>query len=265
MLDTERARDALNNIDAGMPRDDWIRVGMAAKSAGLDLDDFNNWSASAGNYKNENECRTVWKSFNDSGAVTSATLFGMAYAQGWKDESRTSGSRPNLPIAAAKQTPPKPSTSLYARQLWDDAKRGDSSVGLHSYARKKGIVWAAGAGRATASGSLIGHNADCLIIPIRADATGEVQGVQVINPNGKKQTFGKISGGCLVLGNTLDLNLDWYVCEGWASAVSAVFHHRKGNAVSAVSFGKGNLDKTADILVRVFAPRHITVLGECDE
>lgn len=261
-----RARDALNHIDAGCAHDEWVRIGMSAKSAGLEFDDFNNWSATAGNYGGENECRAVWKSFNDSGAVTPATLFWMASNQGWKSTHEADRQpRPSLPITTPKQTAQKPSTSLYARQLWDAADREDNYVGLHPYAKKKGIGWAAGAGRTTASGSLIGRNADCLIVPIRTDAIGEVQGVQVINPDGEKQTFGKISGGCLVLGNTLDLNLDWYVCEGWASAVSAAFHHRKGNAVAAAAFGKGNLDKTAKILERVFDPKRITILGERDE
>ena len=101
----ERAADALHHIDAGCARDEWVRAGMAAKSAGLDFDDFHNWSASAGNYAGENECRTVWKSFDDSGAVTPATLYGMAFAQGWKDPSKSrakgsNGSRPSLPASS---------------------------------------------------------------------------------------------------------------------------------------------------------------------
>ena len=110
MNEIERAADALHHIDAGCARDEWVRAGMAAKSAGLDFDDFHNWSASAGNYAGENECRTVWKSFDDSGAVTPATLYGMAFAQGWKDpsKSRAKGTRPTLPLARAKQTPQTP-------------------------------------------------------------------------------------------------------------------------------------------------------------
>lgn len=93
----DRARAALHHINAGCARDEWVRAGMAAKSAGLDFDDFHNWSAPASNYKNESECRTVWKSFTESGAVTPATLFGMARAQGWKDsKSSTKWSRPSL-------------------------------------------------------------------------------------------------------------------------------------------------------------------------
>jgi hypothetical protein len=100
MDDVSRARDALNHIDAGIARDEWVRAGMAAKSAGLSFDDFHHWSASAGNYAGENECRAVWKSFDDSGAVTPATLYGMAFAQGWEDPSRAKISRPSLPCRA---------------------------------------------------------------------------------------------------------------------------------------------------------------------
>ena len=121
MDDINRARDALNHIDAGLPREDWVRAGMSAKSAGLGFDDFHNWSAQAGNYAGENECRTVWKSFDDSGAVKSATLFGMAFAQGWKDpsKSRAKISRP-LPLAASKQTPQTPAKqAANATAIWE--------------------------------------------------------------------------------------------------------------------------------------------------
>ncbi len=109
MSDIDRTRDAFNHIDAGCSRDEWVRAGMAAKSAGLEFDDFNNWSASAGNYAGENECRTVWKSFDDSGAVTPATLYGMAFAQGWKDPSKSrTKQRAAMPMTAPVKAPAKP-------------------------------------------------------------------------------------------------------------------------------------------------------------
>lgn len=89
MLEIDRALDALHFIDAGCSRDDWVKIGMAAKAAGLSFEDFNNWSSSGGNYGSEQECRTVWKSFKESGSITAATLFGIAHAQGWQDPSKT--------------------------------------------------------------------------------------------------------------------------------------------------------------------------------
>ena len=151
-------------------------------------------------------------------------------------------------------------TTAYALRLWLAARRDDATVGSHPYALRKGIRWAAGAGRGFASGELVGEDADCVIVPIREDATGKVQGVQCINPDGAKETFGKITGGCLVLGNTLDQHIPWYVTEGWVSAVSVVFHHSRGNAACAVAFCQSNLVPTAEMLSRQFGPDEIIVL-----
>jgi hypothetical protein len=83
MIELERARSALNALDSGCPREKWIRIGMAAKSAGLNFDDFHDWSKPAGNYKCEKDCRTVWESFKETGSITVATLVHMAKENGW--------------------------------------------------------------------------------------------------------------------------------------------------------------------------------------
>ena len=85
MTEIERAAHALNHLNPECSRDEWVRIGMAAKSAGLSFEVFNNWSLSASNYENEKSCSTAWKSFNNSGAITSASLYRMAFAQGWED------------------------------------------------------------------------------------------------------------------------------------------------------------------------------------
>ncbi|MDA8416484.1 MAG: AAA family ATPase [Betaproteobacteria bacterium] len=122
LRDRERAADALNYLDAGCSREDWVRIGMAAKSAGLDFEDFHTWSATAGNYKGESECRTVWKSFSESGGVTPATLFGMARAQGWSDKTRAKDERPAQSItkpSPAPKTPVKQAASANAVDVWE--------------------------------------------------------------------------------------------------------------------------------------------------
>ena len=50
LANLDRARDALQAIPPDLPRDEWVRAGMAAQAAGLGFDDFNDWSAGAGNY-----------------------------------------------------------------------------------------------------------------------------------------------------------------------------------------------------------------------
>ncbi len=118
------------------------------------------------------------------------------------------------PVPAQRQKPTTPKTAKYAEWLWRTANREDAYVASHPYAVAKGISWAAGAGRAIASGRVVGEHEDCIIVPIRNLQTGEIQGVQIINAKGAKQTFGAVSGGALILGNTLDPRLPWYVVEG---------------------------------------------------
>jgi len=152
----------------------------------------------------------------------------------------------------------------YAESIWQRVRRTDSAVVTHSYAIKKNITSAGGVGRCTASGSIIGQYADCLILPVRDIKTEKLTGVQCINSDGKKQSFGSIAGNALLLGNTLDKKIIWCVCEGWASAYSVVFHHFKGNACAAISFGKTNLDKIAEKIAEVYSPAELRILRELD-
>jgi hypothetical protein len=246
-------------------RDEWVKIGGILKDEFGDdgWTIWDEWSQTGRNY-NARDAKAVWKSLgNNDTRAKIGTLIHVAKRYGWGRASAP-------PIAPPKPRPapaPEPvnrSTQAYAGELWLAGCWDDDAVGRHPYARKKGIEWAAGAKRGIASGKLIGRNADCVIVPVRERALGQIQAVQCINTEGDKQTFGPIKGGCLVLGNTLDKKIPWYVAEGWASAVSVVFHHHRGNAVCAVAFGKHNLDATAQILAEVFEPEEIVVLREAD-
>ena len=81
----DRARDALYSLDPGCPRDEWVKHGMAAKAAGLDFEDFHQCSAGAANFKGEQECRSVWRSFKTEGGVSAASLFRASRDSGWED------------------------------------------------------------------------------------------------------------------------------------------------------------------------------------
>jgi putative DNA primase/helicase len=153
---------------------------------------------------------------------------------------------------------------------WLSQPSPDQSVATHPYAIAKGITHSGGAGRGIATGRIIGKSADCLIIPIRERGIGKVQAVECINAQGKKQTYGPKSGSYLLLGNTLDKSIPWFVCEGWASAYSTVWHlpnpdgSKRDNCVCAVSFGKTNLDNCAHQIAEHHAPDKITILVERD-
>lgn len=102
-----------------------------------------------------------------------------------------------------------------------------------------------------------------LLVPCRELGTGLVTGVQAIAADGAKQSFGKFSGGFLLLGNTLDKSRRWFVSEGWASAYAVVFHH--GGHCCAVSFGKSRLEKVAQCIDAHYAPASVAVIWEDDE
>lgn len=186
------------------------------------------------------------------------------YARGFRQvwqapgsSNATGSARPKFP----SKTQPKPEPSKYALTLWRGA---EGETGSHPYATRKGITWPAAARRGCATGRIVGQSADCIIVPIRDVVTGTVFAVQAINHDGDKQTFGPLKGHGLLIGNPLDKNIPWYVAEGWATAVSMVFHHHHGNAVCAAAFGKSNLETLADRLAADYSPLQLAILREVD-
>ena len=194
------------------------------------------------------------------------TLLNHVYGWGFKataDEVRKvlgigRGDNPHFPANVIAITKPKVSkTQSYAMSLWAAAKDDDNYVASHPYCVCKGIKWACGAARGRASGRLVGGDTDCLIVPQRA-LQGALIGVECINPEGVKQSFGK--KGVLVLGNTLDKSLPIYIVEGWADGVATWNYF--GNVVVVVVFGIGRQDKLAEVLHQSRPERDIVVVRD---
>lgn len=78
------ATEALYNIPSDLPREEWLKTGMAAISAGLSIDEIINWSRTGSNFKNEKDVRDSFKNVNVAGGITAATLFWMAKQYGWQ-------------------------------------------------------------------------------------------------------------------------------------------------------------------------------------
>ncbi|MDQ7049375.1 MAG: PriCT-2 domain-containing protein [Enterobacterales bacterium] len=245
-------------------RDIWLKVLMALKS------EFDNnaysiaeaWSQTADNYKSK-DFINVWQSLSGNG-ITISTVFYLAKENGWKYKNSSGIARP-LPKIKSAPFKKLNNTNSYALKLWQGAITDDRLTRSHPYAISKGIQSNGGASRGIASSrKIIGTNADCIIVPIRNIQTDKVQGVQCINCDGRKQTFGRVSGGGLLLGNILDKTIPWYVCEGWSSAYSMVFHHQDGNGVCVCSFGKSNQQKVANLIAEFYKPNEIIILLEDD-
>jgi len=165
-----------------------------------------------------------------------------------------------LPANVVPITKPKVSkTQLYAESLWKSANSDDGYVASHPYCVRKGIKWACGASRGPASGRLVGGNADCLIVS-QTTLQGTLIGVECINPEGVKQSFGK--KGVLMLGNTLNKSLPLYIVEGWADAVSAWMLF--GDVVVIAVFGKNQQDKVTDEILAARPQRNIIIVRDSD-
>jgi hypothetical protein len=139
----KRAASALQAVDPGCDRESWVKAGMAAKAAELDFEEFHRWSASAGNYAGENDCRTVWKSFGESGLVTAASLFAMAFAQGWNDPTRRASRNSCALIHRPAKAAPAPTVeaeSIKAARVWELCEPAAPSPLAHPYMTKKGGV-----------------------------------------------------------------------------------------------------------------------------
>jgi putative DNA primase/helicase len=122
LTDIDRARSALFHLDAGCERSTWVRIGMAAKAAGLDLADWIDWCATGANYGGEREASGVWRSFKSAGGISSATLFRMAIDAGWSDSSPPHHVVRPARREAEPDRPMRETLSDYGHDLWVASK-----------------------------------------------------------------------------------------------------------------------------------------------
>ena len=241
LTDTARASDALYSIPPDLPRDEWVRAGMAAQSAGLDFDAFNDWSAQAGNY-DERDARDTWRSFKPGKGVGAGTLFKLAAENGW----RMGGDKPQR-AAPAKQAeqPRKPAPGMSAA---DVLNRCEAATNSHAYIVAKSAagvpldtlrVVPAGDGLRIAGQNVAGF----LMVPAYAP-DGELQSAQFIPPpgTGKKVNL----PGASMAGATFTVGPNdgpAHLCEG-IGAAWAVWQATGHRAV--VCFGWGNVRRVAE-------------------
>ncbi|NQW84583.1 MAG: AAA family ATPase, partial [Alcaligenaceae bacterium] len=257
----ERTRDALNSIPSDLPRDDWVKAGMAFQAAGGSFDDFDRWSAQAPSY-NATSCKQTWQSFkaegNGSPPITAGTLFGMARDYGWKEPYQN---KPGVDFSQfpSNQIKPKPATApvIDPVVIWN---RGEPATPEHAYIDSKG-----------ATGAPLGR---LRVVPaddplrIMSESMAGALMVPVLRPNGDLVslqfiTVGDTAERLKVNGKATKLNLPgasmdgWftvgdllpggvaYLCEGIGTAWAAWM--AKGSA-AVVCFGAGNMGKVAQAL-----------------
>lgn len=182
--DPDRARSALWSIDPGCSRPEWVRAGMAAKSAGLNFEDFHAWSATASNYRNEADCRSTWSSMKGEG-IGPGSLFAAARAAGWHDERRDAHQqahrRPHQQEAEeAPQQPKRPPFDV--ESAW---KAGEPAMAEHEYiAKKQGNTTGLRVYRGPER--IAGQALDGALMVPAFDMAGKLQTVQFIPDQGRK-------------------------------------------------------------------------------
>lgn len=243
----DRARDALIYLDAGCSREDWVKVGMAAKASGLSFDDFHTWSATAGNYSSEKECLAVWKSFKDSGGIASSTLFYLAYDNGWGESTeRVKNTRPTLSIVKPKITPHTPimqATKANALQVWNDCIPATPAEGyIH---RKQGTpdglrVYPASAKPLVIHGqNMMGY----LVVPCwSGDKLQTLQFIPQATGDKLNLPSASFNDGFFTVGKITDRV---YICEGIGQAWAI---HKATGQAAIVCFGAGRLNRVAEVV-----------------
>jgi hypothetical protein len=238
----ERARAALWSLDPGCPRDEWVKNGMAAKAAGLDFDDFHQWSAGGGNFQGEAECRSVWRSIKTEGGVSAASLFRAARDAGWEDGTENRAKPLKSRQTEPKQSEPTKPPPYDPRTVWDAC---EPATAAHEYiARKLGLP----DGVRVYSGSLTIAGQACdgaLVLPCFTLA-GDLASLQFVGDKGKPFLPGVRlpADGCLILGGPI-ADKPVYLVEGIGQAWSA---HQATGCPAVVCFGWGRVAKVAEAL-----------------
>lgn len=258
MTDTEKAIDALRSIPPNLPRDDWVRAGMAAHAAGLEFDEFDQWSAGADTY-NAAAARDTWRSFKTGKGLGAGTLFKMAAENGWRmgGDSKHQSSYIQAPGRVAV-TPRKPAAGMCPAEVWNRCKPATAAHEYIEAKRAAGVplgdlrVVPAGDPLRIAGQSMAG----ALVVPA-SDADGALKSLQFM-------TVGDTAARLRLHGKPAKLNLPGAPIAGASFTVGhavpgGVVHVVEGvgqawacwqatGQAAVVAFGWGNLARVAAVL-----------------
>lgn len=226
--DLERANWYLERISPDIEREKWVRVLMALKNtfgdSGMLL--AQGWSANSPKF-NARDFRDTWESLVYGGPIGIGSL------------SFLCGEKPTAP----KQQ--KGTTEEYAKTIWAGASDDPLVTLQHPYAQRKNLKLhhVKAVKRAKVNGRVVGKESDCLIVPMYDGDPWAMSGVECINAEGVKQTFGR--KGAYRIGNPVD-TVTTHISEGWATtcAIWEMFPD-DGHGFLGV-FGKANLNRWAD-------------------
>jgi len=261
MSDITRLLSALYSFDASCSREEWVRIGMSIKAAGLSFDDFHNWSKDASNYRGENDCKKVWESFDASGGITEATLFSMAILRGWQDPSKTparliSGNNHHQEKVSQKSC--NEAKCMRAFDIWERCipVQCNHDYILRKQGRPDGLrYYPSSELPLIISGKDV---TDYLVVPCWEDE--RLQTLQFISPNkgGKKLNLSGASfnNGYFTIGALTDMI---YVCEGIGQAWAV---NKAVGFTAVVCFGAGRMMRIAKVLRTKYPGAHLAIVSD---
>ncbi|UJF24772.1 toprim domain-containing protein [Suttonella sp. R2A3] len=179
--------DALSFIDPNMPRNDWVGVLAACKTAGIAFDDVVAWCEPAANFESVKDVRSAWNSITD-GIVPDGYLIKLARENGYSSAS--------APIAKQRRKPPeliKDDIATIQRILGKTASFGDTVRFIASYLYNRGLDLSPPAILRAAEldywhdGRMVGRF-DCMVAPITMGA--ELRGLHLTYLSGGRKLQG---------------------------------------------------------------------------
>jgi hypothetical protein len=248
----ERARDALRSIPPDLPRDDWVRAGMAAHAAGLGFDDFDRWSSGADSY-DARAARDTWRSFKPGKGLGAGSLFRMAAENGWRMGEGKPQQRPAQAPRKAAAPERKPAPGMSPGEVWE---RCQPAIAAHPYIVAKN---ATGAPLDTLRVlpaddrlRIAGENmAGALVVPCwDGDTLATLQFIAVGDAAARLKAAGKTSKlnlpgasvkGWFTVGDLVPGGV-MYLCEGVGAAWAC---WQATGAAAVVCFGWGNVARVA--------------------
>lgn len=259
MTDTAKAIDALHSIPPDIDRESWVRVAMAANAAGVGFDDFDAWSAGAGNY-DAAAARDVWRSIKPGKGVGAGTLYRVAAEHGWRMGEGKPQQRPMQAPRKAPEQPRQPAPGMSPAEVWE---RCEPATAAHGYIAAKGAagvpldclrVVPAGDGLRIAGQNMAG----ALVVP--AFGPEGLQSLQLIPPPGAGKKLNlpgaPMAGASFTVGKVVPGGVV-HVCEGIGQAWAC--WQATGNA-AVVCFGWGNVGNVAaDLRQRDASARLVVV------
>jgi hypothetical protein len=175
-----RVLDALRTIPPDIPRDTWVKVGMAFHAAGGSHEDFDHWSAAGATYKPK-ECLATWRSFKSGKGIGAGTLFAIAREHGYIE---TRGLPQVGVIAKSSKPSASPRAVMSAEEVWKRCVQATNAQPYISQKNASGVpldflrVLPAGDSLCIAGESMAG----ALVVPVcRLDGT--LSSLQFITPS----------------------------------------------------------------------------------